>query len=241
MNDPIETIERDGLVAKIYVDEDAESPDSWTNVGALAYRVRGHAGYLADTLPHPDYELTPDAAPDHVFILPVRAWDDRNGTELRIADSWDEANGWIYATTESIAETIGDQATESEIRAALESELGEWQKWAQGDVYGVVVEDAAGEQVDSCWGFYGYEYAEQEAERMLADSIQTEAERDARRGEAVESDERREADRRLGADIRAMYREWMEDANEEGIISGSAADQCADLYDVLTKNGLVVR
>lgn len=280
MTEPLDTIERDGFVAKIHYDEDAESPESWTTVGTLAYRIRG-AGHNAHTLPHPDYEMTRDAAPDHVVILPVRAWDDRAGTELRVADSWEEANGWIYATAESIAETVGTTATGDEVREALAGELAEWQKWAQGDVYGVVVEDEHGEQVDACWGFYGDEYAEQEAERMLSEAIEAANESAFERlvaagceagptheGVAVttpdgdtfgpfpdyssalrhpslrlasSTDDEREADRRLGADIRAMYEEWMSDADEDGILPGSAADQCADLYQVLTRNGLVVR
>lgn len=100
-------------------------------------------------------------------VLPVRAWDDRNGTELRIADDWEEANGWIYATPDSIASSIVKDATSEEIEAALKCELGEWQKWAQGDVYGIVIEDPAGNHVDSCWGFYGFDYAKEEAASML--------------------------------------------------------------------------
>lgn len=172
--------ERDGFVATVYYDQDAESPEAWTQVGALAYRIRG-ASVNGETLPHADYwPLTRDMAPDHVAILPVRAWDDRNGTELRVADTWDEADGWIYATAESVAETMGTTATGEQIRAALEQELEEWQRWAQGDVYGVVVTGPDGETVDSCWGFYGHEYALEEAARMLDDAIETEREEAAK-------------------------------------------------------------
>ena len=106
-----------------------------------------------------------------VVCLPVRAWDDRNGTELRIAESWSDAQGWIYATPASVADTLGADATEEQIIAALRSELDQLQQWAQGEVFGIVVTDRGGRQVDSVWGIYGDDYAEEEASRMLGDAI----------------------------------------------------------------------
>lgn len=52
-------------------------------------------------------------------------------------------------------------------RKAAECLIGEWNKYLSGDVWGCIVEDDNGEQIDSCWGFYGREYAEEEGERML--------------------------------------------------------------------------
>ena len=39
----------------------------------------------------------------------------------------------------------------------LESEIETWDTYLRGDVYGFVAEDPEGEQIDSCWGFYGDE------------------------------------------------------------------------------------
>lgn len=102
-----------------------------------------------------------------VVCLPVYAYDGRLGTVLEIADEWESANGWIYATHESVETCIGTDATGDHIVAALESELKTWQQWAQGDVYGVEIYDPAGNMVDSCYGFYGIEYAIEEARGML--------------------------------------------------------------------------
>lgn len=114
------------------------------------------------------------------FTIPVLAVDHgANGTSLRVADNWSDANGWIYATPESIAETLGADASPEQIRDAMVSELRDWEQWAQGDVYGVAVEDPAGDVVDSCWGFYGLDYARTEAERMLDDAIVFAHEQDA--------------------------------------------------------------
>lgn len=36
-----------------------------------------------------------------------------------------------------------------------------------GDVWGYIIEDKDGEQVESCWGFYGYDYCETEGQEVL--------------------------------------------------------------------------
>lgn len=73
-------------------------------------------------------------------------------------------------------------------RLEAEDYLSEVRSWAEGDVYGYIVErnreytktysdgeQEEGEdwqQVDSCWGFYGREYAEQSARQALKDAKQ---------------------------------------------------------------------
>ena len=38
-----------------------------------------------------------------------------------------------------------------------------WNQYLSGDVYGYIVENAGGEHLESCWGFYGFEYAKERA------------------------------------------------------------------------------
>lgn len=113
---------------------------------------------------------------DAVVCLPVYAVDGRMGTQLSVADDWDEANGWIYATAASIAETMGEDATPEQVADALKQELETWEQWAQGDVYGYVVTDPSGNVADSCWGFYGLDDAEAEANASFEACIADEAE-----------------------------------------------------------------
>lgn len=168
MIEATDPIERAGYVARIYYDESPESPDGWCNIGTLEYSDR-HGRASHGTMPRywDEYGIE-NVLPDALVILPVRAYDDRNGTVLDVADSWEDANGWIYAT-DSCACGCGSKhdMTPEQVRAALVAELAAWQQWAQGDVYGVVVYDRAGTEVDSCWGFYGLEWAETEARGML--------------------------------------------------------------------------
>lgn len=43
----------------------------------------------------------------------------------------------------------------TDAQRAVDAELSEYGAWCEGDVYGYVVEAPDGEELDSCWGFYG--------------------------------------------------------------------------------------
>ncbi len=46
--------------------------------------------------------------------------------------------------------------------------LETWNQYLSGDVWGYVIEDDEGNALESCWGFYGREYAEEQAKEVLA-------------------------------------------------------------------------
>lgn len=53
-------------------------------------------------------------------------------------------------------------------RRCAQGEIETWNAWCDGEVYGYIVTDTAtGETVDSCWGFYGEKYAEEEAKSAV--------------------------------------------------------------------------
>lgn len=111
-----------------------------------------------------------------IVTLPVRAVDGQMGTELSIADDWEHANGWIYATPTSVAETLGADATPEQIAEALKGELEAWEQWAQGDVYGYIVTAPVSHDVaDSCWGFYDLDDAIVEARASMSALIRDRA------------------------------------------------------------------
>lgn len=88
------------------------------------------------------------------------------------------ANSVWYILPEQ-AKEIGPEISPEQV---LEDEIKEYQAWAEGDVYGYIIEKAVDwkrsdgkddsgmttwEEVDegSCWQLIGYEYAEEEAKR----------------------------------------------------------------------------
>ncbi len=48
-------------------------------------------------------------------------------------------------------------------------------------------------------------------------------------------------DRKLGAAFRRLWLEWDDDKDDNGTLSGSAADLCSDVFAVFTSNGLAIR
>lgn len=88
--------------------------------------------------------------------------------------------GLIYDSPET-REMTG--APLDSIADQLAGEAEEYAAWGRGDVFGYVVErkDNGDEDaddwttVDSCWGFIGDNYAEQEALRALTDAIESKA------------------------------------------------------------------
>ena len=49
-------------------------------------------------------------------------------------------------------------------------------QWANGDVWGFKIEDEQGNEIDSCWGFYGIESAREEVNSQLDYAIKERAE-----------------------------------------------------------------
>lgn len=108
---------------------------------------------------------------------------------------WDSGTiGTIYCTVKRAREEYGEKLTDAEleekVRACFESEIQTLDTYLTGDVYGYRVyapsedfdgedfdEDEDGEELEACWGFFGSEWAEEEAWAAF-DSIM-ERERDA--------------------------------------------------------------
>lgn len=161
-----ETIALRGLTISLHTDEDARSPDEWENNDIfLAYdtrRVRaGSKGYARGGADHADAY--------HVFALDVK---DGPYTTLYLGDvvaapveddeDEDRTDGYVYVSRKEWPDEDG-------ARKAAESLVEEWNTYLSGDVYGYTVEDEDGEQVESCWGFYGIDAVREEA-RAAANS-----------------------------------------------------------------------
>lgn len=107
-------------------------------------------------------------------ILPVFMYDHSGKTINTTGFScpWDSGQiGWIYATREQICKEYGGkyltEALRKKVESVLRSEVRVLDQWLLGDVWGYVIEREDGEAEDSCWGFYGQDYAWAEALRTL--------------------------------------------------------------------------
>lgn len=89
------------------------------------------------------------------------------GAHWSDSQGWDSATcGWIFDTPATLKETGCDVFTDEQIRDGLVAEIEEYDKFSRGEVFGYVIQKD-GEEVDSCWGYIGQEYAEEEARGAL--------------------------------------------------------------------------
>ena len=74
-------------------------------------------------------------------------------------DQWDAGCvGFILVPKDSYEEPL----------EAANSYLSSVTDWCNGSVYGYTIQDDDGEELDSCWGFVGYEHVEQSAKEAAA-------------------------------------------------------------------------
>jgi hypothetical protein len=178
----VETFEHAGRRVAIHVDEDPESPRDWDNLGTM---VCWHRRYNLGDTSFDDWDIAPHAIDDpnvalrylrlmHGALVVPLGLIDHSGISMYVGGGahahdpggWDSGTvGFIYVTRAQIVAEYGDDSPESreQARACLASEVETYDQFLTGDVYGYTVEDDAGNVLDSCWGFYGMEYAIGEA------------------------------------------------------------------------------
>lgn len=167
MNTPaIKTLRLGSILISLRFDSDATSPR----------RAQDCFGHIL--FPHREYCLS-DPGEEHTFptLEYFKRWRRSNRRvialplilfrlgyqmpQLRIAQSNQEAEGWLYVTAKEFRKAfgLGVQAREYAERL-LNAELEEYNSYLAGDVYGYTVHklNSDGQDVkclDSCWGYVG--------------------------------------------------------------------------------------
>ena len=143
----------DRYEVKIFIDPDPESPREWDNIGTIATWHRRYS--LGDEQPN----LDPEEFKEQVLNKPGVAWlpvymYDHSGLCLRTTPfscQWDSGQlGFIYVDMNESKEF----ETEEEYLRFLKLEIEMYSQFIEGDVYGYTLEEK-GEELHSCWGFYG--------------------------------------------------------------------------------------
>lgn len=86
---------------------------------------------------------------------------------------WDSGQvGVIYITREKVLKEYGwkvlTKQRKEKLAQYLNAEVETYDQYLTGEVYGYIITDDEGEEVESCWGFYGEEYCEEEAKAVTA-------------------------------------------------------------------------
>ena len=179
-NEPVKTITRVGHfengawinaeTLKIYVDEDAESPrECFDHFGhMICFHRRYKLGDKNHGIDEDDFSSW-DEMEQHlineigaVVILPIYMYDHSGITISTTSFScrFDSGQiGFIYVTSKDILENWMESVLTADLkekaRNLLRGEVKEYDDFLTGNVYGYVLEDENGENIDSCWGFYG--------------------------------------------------------------------------------------
>jgi hypothetical protein len=108
-------------------------------------------------------------------VWPIKAGNAHGPGSFTIweCDEDDEIEGYVFIKVpDTDLGKLGDASRDVEkIKDAL---IEQYQQWCRGEVYGYVIEDSDGEEIESCWGYYGDEDAISEskstAEALAKDS-----------------------------------------------------------------------
>ncbi len=166
---------------RIEQDENAESPRDWDNAGTMVcWHRRYNLGDKHDFRSPADFDQWWKENGNGGILLPLRLFD-HSGLSMSIGygahefdpGGWDSGQvGWIYATRDTILKEWGKKRVTPQARKLAESclriEVKVFDQFLTGDVWGFIVEDDNGNHLDSCWGFFGNEDAEEQAKAALA-------------------------------------------------------------------------
>ncbi len=167
------------IEVKIMQDDNPASPLEHDNYGIM---FCSHSKYdLGDEqIPKEDFNSWDEIEEylikerEAVIVLPLYLYD-HSGISISTRSfvgrshhgAWDSGQvGFIYTTREQIETLMGwknlTKARLAQIKKYLLSEVETYNQFLTGDVYGYSI-SIDGEHVDSCWGFFGQEYAKEEA------------------------------------------------------------------------------
>lgn len=181
--------ELNGFVAHVAYDESPESPREWDNLGIiLGIDSCTDSSYLYNLLCIGENSKgEPLAIVDqNGFVHSKFDYFLRNeffqGERILIVEAFIESrelhlmryNTLVISTESAIRKAFlvpeGEPIKKSvwaKARECLEAEVKIYNQYLEGDVYGFIIKTEDGDQVDSCWGFYGFEEVKEQALQAL--------------------------------------------------------------------------
>jgi len=188
---PISTSEVNGFTVEIFPDEDASSPRDDDSPGcglvmaARSWDFPNDAGVNFDDFGGwaeiAEHLTTAEGA---LVVAPVYMIDHsgialRAGRDFSDCDpgDWDSGQaGLAYVTPQIWADTqgqpwTGSEADREQAYRLITGDVETYGQYVNGEVYGYTITDPIdGEEVEACWGIYGYSEAEDEA-KQVAESL----------------------------------------------------------------------
>ena len=157
---------------KVVHDSSPESPRSWDNLGTMIcfhnrYDLGDNHNYNSDD--YSGWEEMKQAIikeENPAVILPLYMYD-HSGISISTSPfscRWDSGQiGFILVSKKKALEEFGGKIVTAKLKERLEKilegEVETYTQYVEGEVYGFVIEDEDGEHIDSCYGFYGRDFA----------------------------------------------------------------------------------
>jgi len=151
-----------GYKIRIMRDDSPESPREWDNRNILGTMVCWHRrhtlGDKHDFSAPDDFREWLKENPSEVLSLYLL---DHSGITMStgsFGDPWDSGQvGWIYITHKRIREEYGKltKKNKATARGCMEQEVKTYDDYLTGEVYGWAVIAPNGEELASCWGYFG--------------------------------------------------------------------------------------
>jgi hypothetical protein len=154
---------------KIVQDNDMESPRKWDNLCVMAaFHRRYRLGDEDHGYNHHDYNDWEEMKAaimkneDVAVIVPLYLYD-HSGISISTSSfdcRWDSGQiGFAWVSKEAARKNWDIKRVTQKIieqcSKILEAEIKIYDQYLTGDIYGFKLLDSEGEEVDSCWGFYG--------------------------------------------------------------------------------------
>lgn len=149
-------------VAVVYDNDPMNPRKEWDNVGTVVLIDRCRYDFGDE---HASYDELREIANNPANIcLPIYMYD-HSGITINTTGfscAWDSGQvGIIYCTKEQAIKEWGKKILTKKARDAavkcMQAEIETLDQYLTGQVYGYIVYDAEGDDVDSCWGFFGEE------------------------------------------------------------------------------------
>ena len=184
----IEEFEENGLIVKIYPDESPVNPRvDWDNDDVMVcfhrrYQIgdaKGTKHNYSSSDFHSWDKLEKQICKDNdvLEILPIYMLD-HSGITISTTDfndRWDSGKiGFIYITKEEARKSHMvkklSKKVKEQVHKNLLSSVEVCDQYVSGETYGYVIEDKAGNEIDSCWGYFGLKSAIEEAKSIAKHS-----------------------------------------------------------------------
>ncbi len=125
-----------------------------------------------DRIEHMTEEELRASVPDIVALLPLYLLDHSGQTmnTTGFACRWDSGQvGWGYVTKEDQENAECADWSEEKLKEAIVAAVETYDKYLRGEVYGYVVKDSTGEEIEACWGYFDIEEAKDAAKGVVPD------------------------------------------------------------------------